>query len=154
MALYIKLFLQICAGLKEVHEKLHYHKDIKPENIFLKGENLDSLVVKIGDFGIVREFSGAPTLRTKNGDGTFLYWPPERLKYDSHGHKADVWAIGVILYEMIAGKHPFDHEDGMKIFKNIKKNPFNPLPKWAGDDINTIISRLLSKKAADRPEIS
>ena len=70
MALYIDIFFQICEGLKEVHSNLQYHKDIKPENIFLKGDSNANLVIKIGDFGIVREFAGAGTLRTKNGDGT------------------------------------------------------------------------------------
>ena len=55
---------------------------------------------------------------------------------------------------MITGNHPFDHEDGMKILKNIKKNPFNPLPKWAGEDLNIIIARLLSKEALGRPEVT
>ena len=126
---------------------------MKPENIFLSGEGIDSLVVKIGDFGIVREFFGAGTIRTKNGDGTPLYWPPERLRDDPHGYKADIWALGVILYEMITGKHPFEHEKGAKMVKNIKKNPFNELPKWVGDDINIIMTRILDKDAKARPEI-
>ena len=60
MALYLNLFFQMCEGLREIHSKVHYHKDIKPANIFLH-EDDGITSAKIGDFGITRDFSSGST---------------------------------------------------------------------------------------------
>ena len=145
MALYLNLFFQMCEGLREIHSKVHYHKDIKPANIFLHGDNGSITQAKIGDFGIARDFSTGGT-KTVIEEGTYEYMSPERLNEDEHGREADVWALGVIFFEMINGLHPFYHKLGFRMMNNIILQEPISLPDWVDESIKAnIIAPMLQK---------
>lgn len=98
------LFLQICRGLKYLHDEKITHRDIKPDNILLVDENKDS-IVKISDFGLSKIIAQADMMTVC---GTQLYVAPEILKNrGAYTNKVDIWSMGVLLYAMLSGSVPF-----------------------------------------------
>ncbi|HSD91266.1 MAG TPA: serine/threonine-protein kinase, partial [Kofleriaceae bacterium] len=116
----VELILPVLRALARAHEANIIHRDLKPENIVVTGGGM----VKVLDFGVAKLFSnpdanpkrqrpptpGGPLMETKSGGiaGTLPYMSPEQLGTDEVDHRSDLWAIGIILYEMIAGKHPLE----------------------------------------------
>jgi hypothetical protein len=101
----IEAVAQVLDGLAHAHGRGVVHRDVKPANILL--EERAEISVRILDFGLAR-FADADTL-TSAGDvpGTLAYIAPERLRGDLAGPSGDVWSVGVMLYEALAGRHPF-----------------------------------------------
>jgi hypothetical protein len=101
----LEVAAQICEALSHAHKHRIVHRDVKPSNVLLAEG--DEIEVKLLDFGLAR-MDGEETL-TAAGDvpGTLAYIPPERLRGDESGAPADVWAVGVLLWEALAGWHPF-----------------------------------------------
>ncbi|KAF7306758.1 Kinase-like protein [Mycena indigotica] len=106
------IMYQILLGLEYLHSKNIAHRDLKPENILLHAPGPYPRVV-IADFGLARPHSYQSTL---NVCGTISYLPPEGIAALNQGHlkymgmPSDCWSVGVILYIMICGSHPFDHD--------------------------------------------
>jgi Protein kinase domain len=96
---------QICEALAHAHVRGIVHRDVKPSNVLLAEGN--GVSVRLLDFGLAR-MDGEETL-TAAGDvpGTLAYIPPERLRGEESGAPADIWAVGVLLWEALAGWHPF-----------------------------------------------
>ncbi|MEK6571508.1 MAG: protein kinase, partial [Bacteroidota bacterium] len=103
--------IQIAQGLKAAHEKNIVHRDIKPENIMLTKEGLP----KIMDFGIAKLKGGTGLTRTGTSMGTLAYMSPEQAQGMAADHRSDIWATGVVFYEMLTGELPFrgEHEAAM-----------------------------------------
>ncbi len=101
----LEVAAQVCEALAHAHKHRIVHRDVKPSNILLA--ECDEVEVKLLDFGLAR-MDGEETL-TAAGDvpGTLAYIPPERLRGEESGPAADVWAVGVLLWEALAGWHPF-----------------------------------------------
>ena len=87
---------QICKGIKEIHDKKIVHRDLKPENIFIN-KNMN---IKIGDFGISKQFDSYKTHLTKYKLGTDYYIAPEIIKEGIYNNKCDIWSLGCIIYEL------------------------------------------------------
>ena len=140
---------QICEGLKEAHEQGVTHRDIKPANIMLtlKGK------VKITDFGLAH-LSGRSKL-TKSGTtlGTPAYMSPEQALGNTTDQRTDVWAAGVVLYEMVAGRLPFasDYQQAT-IYSIINEapEPLTALRTGLPTDRDRVISKALGKKPDER----
>lgn len=94
---------QAAAGLHVAHMSGIVHRDIKPGNIFI----LQSGTVKILDFGLSRIANQSQLTKPQQVMGTLAYMPPEQLAGDMIDHRADIWALGVVLYEMAVGHPPF-----------------------------------------------
>ncbi len=104
---------QILRGLQHAHDKGIVHRDIKPQNIML----LENGEIKITDFGIAR-FIGSETNTIQNSKrtiGSVHYIAPEQAKGDHTDERADIYSVGVILYEMLTGQLPFDGENTVSV---------------------------------------
>ncbi len=104
-------FLSICAGVNYLHKHGIVHRDLKPGNIFF---DTDQHIVKIGDYGLSKFISCSKRSEQTESVGTFHYMAPEIGK-GSYGREIDIYALGVILYEMLSGRLPFDGESAHEI---------------------------------------
>lgn len=140
---------QLCAGLDAIHRAEILHRDLKPQNIIL----LQNDVVKITDFGVARPKHSNLTQHNEI-IGSAEYMAPEIWTGSSLSPSVDLYAVGVILYEMATGKLPFESEEPARLMWLHIKQPPNPpkslrpdLPVW----LNQLIVSLLQKKPKDRP---
>ena len=127
---------QIASGLAAVHEKGIVHRDLKPENVFVTRDER----VKILDFGIARVLGAAPLAdsetvpanATMAGSilGTVGYMSPEQVRGESADHRADIFAFGVILYEMLTRRRAFQRDTAPETLAAILHD--DP-PSWTGD---------------------
>lgn len=142
----LKLFAQCLLALHYIHSKSIIHRDIKSQNVFLM-KNGDA---KLGDFGISKvmdETVAEPTAMV----GTPSYLPPEmcrNLKYDS---KVDIWSLGVLLYELLSLKQPFQCSNIAATIMKIVNDEPAPLPSRCSEEIGGVVTRMLQKKAEIRP---
>lgn len=109
----LRLFNQVCDGVLHAHQKAVVHRDLKPNNILVTEED-GRPVVKLIDFGIAKDISGADDHHTHTGMfmGTPVYMGPEQIEMGAGGAdvRSDVYALGVILYELLTGLPPIDPE--------------------------------------------
>jgi serine/threonine protein kinase len=144
----LDIIVQVCRGLAYAHEHKIVHRDIKPSNIRL----LDDGTAKIMDFGIAKL---AGTSLTKSGMmiGTVHYMSPEQVRARPLDGRSDVFSVGVILYDLLAGRRPFVGEDATQVLFGIVHTEPPPLGADLGETgprLETIVARALSKDPADR----
>jgi hypothetical protein len=102
----IEVSAQVLDGLAHAHERGIVHRDVKPANVLLADEG-DGISVRILDFGLARLTEGETLTAAGDVPGTLAYIAPERLHGEPAGAAGDVWSVGVLLYEALAGRHPF-----------------------------------------------
>ena len=147
---------QLCQALGAAHSRGIVHRDLKPDNIYLIRRHGDSDFVKVLDFGIAKVGSGTKKL-TKAGQvfGTPHYMSPEQCAGTGTDHRTDIYAMGVILYEMTAGKVPFDADNLMGILtKHMYEQPVPPHtlppPVDVSPPLEAVILRCLEKSPEAR----
>jgi eukaryotic-like serine/threonine-protein kinase len=109
---------QICRALREAHSLGVIHRDLKPANIFLVEHGDETDFVKVLDFGLVKNVSGdkgEDLTQTGLFMGSPKYMAPEQIRGDKVDARTDIYALGIILYEMITGKVPFDRPNSVNI---------------------------------------
>ncbi|MEM6786878.1 MAG: serine/threonine-protein kinase [Myxococcota bacterium] len=108
----VDYILQTCSAMAEAHGRGIVHRDLKPHNLYLTDSGGET-VVKVLDFGISKVDEGdASVTATSVAMGTPLYMAPEQMRSAKHvDARADIWSLGVILYELLAGKPPFDGDN-------------------------------------------
>jgi len=109
----VDLLVPVMVALIAIHDHDIIHRDIKPENIFLAQNALGTVVPKLIDFGVARTSAGmtASVAAHERAVGTLEYMAPEQARGEKLDARADVWSMGVVLYEMIAWRRPFDGSD-------------------------------------------
>ncbi|HEX6766621.1 MAG TPA: protein kinase, partial [Polyangiaceae bacterium] len=145
----------IAKGVQVAHDAGIVHRDLKPGNIFLEKIG-DDEVVKILDFGIAKDLSAVAEPGSTTGAGVVgspAYMSPEQVWQKTVGSHADVWAMGVVTFEMLTGKNPFFDETLAKIFERIIRDP---LPKLGDFEaglpplLDAFFERALARSAAER----
>lgn len=150
------------AGLAAAHDRGILHRDLKPANMMLIALLGDRDFVKLCDFGFAALIQ--PSVRIDGGNssltptrtlvGTPAYAAPERLKGDDRRDpRLDVWSIGVVLYEMLAGRRPFDAPTFRELARKVRKDPTPSLRAIRRDvphGLDTVVQKALAKKREDR----
>lgn len=143
--------IQIARGLARAHDLEVIHRDLKPENIYLAKAEDGSDVVKLLDFGIARSMSDTRLTGMGEVFGTPQYMAPERISSIDAGPSADLYSLGVILFEMLTGQLPW-HADSVPdwFVKHMREPP--PPPRSIDPSIPEPLDKLILDLLAKRPE--
>ncbi len=145
-----RIALGIARGLAAVHLSGFVHRDLKPGNVMITRGATDAEGVKILDFGIVSSLNDPSTRLTQDGVvlGTPAYMAPEQVVSSEVGAPADLYALGVILFEMLAGFPPFEGDFHQVAVRQMLQKP-PVLPPCGG--LEALVARLLEKDPPQRP---
>ncbi len=156
----IHILVQICGALREAHGVGLIHRDIKPANVFLcsRGGNFD--VVKVLDFGLVREFNNPSNVSLSNVDaiaGTPLYLSPEAILTPARvDARADIYALGAVGYYLLSGEPPFAGRTLAELcghhLHSIPVPPSQRAGREVPEDLERVVLSCLAKDAAARPQ--
>ena len=142
----LKIIYQCCQGLDYAHKAGIIHRDIKPSNIMISKQN----IVKIMDFGLAK-IAGEETISEAGTiSGTVLYMAPEQLLGDKLDRTVDIYALGLVLYELVTGTHPYAVGDAAYHHVHSKPKPPKELRPEIPDNLNNIILSCLEKNPAKR----
>ena len=140
---------QIAAGLKHAHEHGIIHRDIKPQNILVTSTG----IIKVTDFGIARAVSAATVTTTGNTMGSVHYFAPEQARGGHVDFKSDIYCLGIVMYEMITGKLPFEGDTPVAIALKQISDPLPDIrainPK-ASESVVRIIRKATEKLSTNR----
>jgi serine/threonine protein kinase len=149
--------LQACEGLAEAHAAGVIHRDLKPSNLFLSRRAGGQVVLKILDFGIskVAPRPGEAGITTTGAlMGSPLYMAPEQMRSTKKvDERADIWSLGLILYELLAGSPPFEGETIPEVCVAVMSAPPLPISEFRTDvpkDLQAILLKCLAKDPKDR----
>src|SRR5260370_4226116 len=122
----LRVARQICRALSEAHAFGVIHRDLKPANIFLVEHCDEGDFVKVLDFGLakrVSETKGEELTRAGFAMGSPKYMAPERIRGDRVDARTDIYSLGIIMYEMIAGQAPFDGSSNNVLIAQVQQEP-------------------------------
>jgi len=159
----VDIAIQVCAGLDAAHEKGIVHRDLKPENIFVTSSGH----VKILDFGLAKltrqdgnadadgDATGVVPNLTMTGQilGTASYMSPEQIRQQAADHRTDLFSLGLVVYEMLAGRRAFEGETPVDRMTAILQSEPAELPDSVEDalpGIDLLVRHCLEKRVADR----
>ncbi|KAJ8599475.1 hypothetical protein CTAYLR_009542 [Chrysophaeum taylorii] len=144
------IFVQLLLALRHVHSRRIVHRDVKTGNVFLTKEG----VVKLGDFGVSRRLEvGEATELAATQVGTPFYLSPEIFAGQKYGRKSDVWSLGVVLYEVLALRRPFEATSLAALCHRVTSETYavRPLPRIYSRDAHVLAGQLLRRDPDLRP---
>ena len=144
-------FTMLALGVKHCHDRRIIHRDLKAQNIFMCRNGM----AKIGDFGVSRVLARTHDM-VKSVNGTPYYMAPELFDEVPYSFPADVWSLGILLYEMCTLTYPFKPEDGSytSLGRLVKRTKYDPLPSQYSDTLNILLTNMLEKDPKRRPNIN
>ncbi|UCC45308.1 MAG: protein kinase [Candidatus Zixiibacteriota bacterium] len=137
--------VQLCEGLQAAHKAGVVHRDVKPSNIMIDQEGR----ARVLDFGLAAVQGAEHLTRTGSTLGTMGYMSPEQTSGAKIDHRSDLFSLGVILYEMFTGRHPFRRDNDAATIRAITTETPEPLARYrAGvpDSLQQVVSKLLEKQ--------
>lgn len=140
---------QILRALQHAHDKGIVHRDVKPQNILL----LENGTIKVTDFGIARMAHSETSTAAGSAVGSVHYISPEQAKGEPTDNKADIYSVGVVLYEMLTGKVPFDGDTAVSVaLMQLQKEPRRPreIDPKIPIGLEQITMRAMQKRPRDR----
>ena len=140
---------QIASGLSVAHKNHIIHRDIKPHNIIITKDDL----AKITDFGIAKAATSSTINANSSSMGSVHYFSPEHARGGYTDEKSDIYSLGIVLYEMVTGKLPFDGDSPVSIaMKHLKETPIAPieLAPSMPMGLNDIILKAMQKEVSSR----
>ncbi|MBN1480628.1 serine/threonine protein kinase [candidate division KSB1 bacterium] len=140
---------QIAEGLARTHAANIVHRDIKPANIIVTDDNR----VKIVDFGLAKLMSLTKITRSGTSLGTVAYMSPEQAAGEPVDFRTDIWSLGVVMYEMVSGRLPFEQNSIRSMLYAIMNQPYTPLHmvcRLVQPGLESIIDKCLQKERKDR----
>jgi serine/threonine protein kinase len=149
------IFYQLCKAMGAAHRAGVIHRDLKPDNLFLIRRDTDPNFVKVIDFGLARpeDTSAQSSITQQQVMGTPAYMSPEQCSGDAIDTRSDIYAMGVMLYQMLTGRHPFpiDPSDTMSLFfAHLSKVP--TMPRDYNEAIPKQLEEALLVSLSKRPE--
>ena len=154
--------LQTCEAMAEAHKSGIVHRDLKPSNLFLLDRPDGTKIIKVLDFGISKFSSDSPVVgkegasltATRTMMGSPLYMSPEQVRSAKNvDRRSDIWSLGVILYELLSGRLPFEADNAGAICAMIVADAAVPL-RWMNKDLpeslEKVVMRCLAKEPAER----
>lgn len=141
--------VQILKALEHAHKKGIIHRDIKPQNIIL----LQDGTIKVADFGIARFSGSGQRTMTEKAIGSVHYISPEQARGDEIDEKTDVYSVGVILYEMLSGKLPFESDSAVSVaIMQVQANPasLKQMNPSVPDGLEQITMKAMQKEPSQR----
>ena len=145
----LEIASQIARGLAKAHQNGIVHRDVKPGNLFVTQDG----VVKILDFGIAKLTGEVGPTRLGTVLGTPAYMAPEQTRGEAVDARADVWSLGVVLYEMLTGRRPFVGGNGLAVIHAVLYEVPEPLSQLRPEvpaELDRIVSRMLAKDPGER----
>ena len=153
----LQILRQACAALSEAHRLGIVHRDIKPDNIMLRTHHDGSDWVKVLDFGVAKSVLGTDPNLTQAGVlvGTPQYMSPEQCKGSELDARADIYSLGVVLYEMISGEVPFQAPSVLELLMKVMNSEPDSLRKFkpmltTPASVDAVVLRSLAKNPEDR----
>lgn len=143
----IDIMSQLTDGLAHAHDSYIIHRDIKPQNIMI----LDDGMVKITDFGIAMAINASDLTQTNSVMGSVHYLPPEQASGKGSTIKSDIYSLGIMMYEMLAGVMPFRGETAVEIAMKHLKNPMPSVIK-ANETVPQSVENIVLKATAKNPK--
>ncbi|MHB8894417.1 MAG: Stk1 family PASTA domain-containing Ser/Thr kinase [Candidatus Geothermincolia bacterium] len=143
----VEIAMSICLALDAAHARGIVHRDIKPQNIIVTNEGQ----IKVMDFGIARSAGGSAMTQTGTIMGTAQYISPEQAQGRTADPRSDLYSLGVVLYEMLTGRVPFDGENPVAIaYKHVREDPL--APSLINPDISPELEAVVMKALSKNPE--
>ena len=150
----LKIARQMAVGLSAAHAAGIVHRDLKPDNVMLVSRGIENDFVKILDFGIAKSMHDSRLTGQGELFGTPQYMAPERIKNAEAGPAADLYALGVVFYELLTGELPFDAADIATFFvKHLRDVPPPPSSRnpEVPPELDALVATMLAKEPEGRP---
>jgi serine/threonine-protein kinase len=146
----VDLALQVCGGLEHAHSSGLVHRDVKPQNLLLREDG----TVKIADFGIARAAEATNLTQIGSVLGTAAYLAPEQAEGEPVTAAADIYSLGVVLYELLTGRTPYEFQSLAELVVKQREEPIRPLRELEPaipELLEAVVMRCLARNPDYRP---
>lgn len=143
----VDIMLQVTEGMSQAHDSYIIHRDIKPQNIMI----LENGLVKITDFGIATALNGTQLTQTNSVMGSVHYLPPEQAEGKGATIRSDIYSMGILMYELLAGTLPFKGDNAVEIALKHLKEPVPSIKNYI-PNIPQSVENIIIKSTAKNPD--